>query len=216
MAAKPRTAGQLLDALDGAYSWRVQELSVIRSAIAKSSGISSSALVRAGIPILYAHWEGFVKQSTIHFADFITMQKFTYADLAVSFSGLRAHHYVTTMADVKKMIFTPSNLLHAIHAIEEDKVTLTLRPFLENVGNLSFDLFNEIISFLCLPVTNYLPFKPLIDESLLATRNRIAHGEYLALDHSGYEALQTETLLLIRMFKTDLENSAVSGGYLRA
>ena len=215
MSAKIRTVDDLLSALDGAFGWRVQELSVIRGLMAKSTGKNLSAIIRAGIPILYAHWEGFVKQAAIHFADYISCQRLTFGDIAVSFSGLRAHHYVMSIADVKKMVFTPSSLLTSIRGIEEDRVNIALRPFLDNVGNLSYGLFQEVAEFLSLSPDMYVAFKPLIDESLLASRNKIAHGEHLIIDEAGYEILVQDTLTLMTMFKSDLENLVVSKSYLR-
>jgi hypothetical protein len=113
------------------------------------------------------------------------------------------------------MVFTPAALLGSIRSIDSDRISIALRPHLDNVGNLSFDLFYEISQFLCLPASTYISFKPLIDESLLASRNRIAHGEFLAVDQAGYDSLLKQTLSLMQMFKTDLENSVVSKGYLR-
>jgi hypothetical protein len=99
---KLRTSDDILDALNAAYGWRLQELSSINSLMRKSTGRAASPLIRAGIPILYAHWEGFVKQSAIAFADYLSSQRLSYGEVAVSFSGLKAHNYVLALADIKK------------------------------------------------------------------------------------------------------------------
>ena len=213
---KARTVTQLFDAFDTDYSWRIQELSYIRSVVFKSDGNNRVAIITAGIPILYAHWEGFIKQAAISFTDYLSSQRYTYGQLSVSFAGLRAHHYVTVIADIKKMIFTPAVMLQSIRDIDTDRVNISLRPYLDSVGNLNFDLFKEIAEFLCLPISGYISYKPLIDESLLSSRNKVAHGEFVAIDRDDYEELMNNPLALMRMFKTDLENSTVSKGYLRA
>ena len=61
------------------------------------------------------------------------------------------------------------------------------------------------------------PYEPryrLINESLLGRRNKIAHGEWLDLDESGFVSLVDDVLILLRMFKTDIENSVALQGYL--
>jgi hypothetical protein len=49
----------------------------------------------------------------------------------------------------------------------------------------------------------------------LERRNKIAHGEYLDLTHDNYRELADEILILLRLFKTDIENAAVLSKYLQ-
>ena len=61
MSSKIRTLTQLQDALDGEMGWRIKEISALKIA-AKVAGVDRTAFVRAGIAMVYAHWEGFKKQ----------------------------------------------------------------------------------------------------------------------------------------------------------
>jgi hypothetical protein len=57
-----RTAEQLSNKLSADLAWRKKELSEIKSLV-ESRNFSDQrhkALVRSGVCILYAHWEGFV------------------------------------------------------------------------------------------------------------------------------------------------------------
>ncbi|MBD2666493.1 MAE_28990/MAE_18760 family HEPN-like nuclease [Richelia sinica] len=60
---KIRTVEQLSDILARELAWRKVELSALKSLIDSKSFASGKrkALLRSGITILYAHWEGFVK-----------------------------------------------------------------------------------------------------------------------------------------------------------
>ena len=59
-----RTINELQDALDSTLSWRRVELSALKGMIEQHESRSQSlpagrSLRRAGIAMLYAHWEGF-------------------------------------------------------------------------------------------------------------------------------------------------------------
>ncbi len=60
---KLNTAEQLSDRLSHDLAWRKKELSEVKSLVETRSFSDSKhkALVRSGICLLYAHWEGFVK-----------------------------------------------------------------------------------------------------------------------------------------------------------
>jgi len=85
---------------------------------------------------------------------------------------------------------------------------------LDRIGNLNYESFEQIMSFIAIDITKYVPRKPLIDESLVETRNKIAHGQYLLLDSEGLKDLSDEVLLLIRWVKTDIENAVTTKSYL--
>ena len=61
-----QTAEQLSDKLSDELSWRKKELSELKSLV-EIRDISlprHNALVRSGVVILYAHWEGFIKSAS--------------------------------------------------------------------------------------------------------------------------------------------------------
>ncbi|MFM5942726.1 MAG: MAE_28990/MAE_18760 family HEPN-like nuclease, partial [Dolichospermum sp.] len=85
-----RTLEQLSDKLAQELAWRKKELSILKSLIdSKSSETAKrNALLRSGITMLYAHWEGFVKVSANSYVEFVAMQKLSYNQLANNFIAL--------------------------------------------------------------------------------------------------------------------------------
>ena len=63
MSKENRTEQMLVDNLDNDLAWRIKELSIIKNKIPQSKNNEQEALIRAGVTILYAHWEGFVKNA---------------------------------------------------------------------------------------------------------------------------------------------------------
>lgn len=62
---KIRTIDELQDYVDKEMSWRRKELSAIKSNIFVAKEFAKNTALRSGIAILYAHWEGMIKNSRI-------------------------------------------------------------------------------------------------------------------------------------------------------
>ena len=211
----PRTASQLQEKLDEDFIWRLQEISTIRRSIRNASGKGQTALLRAAVPLLYAHWEGFIKIAAFRYGGYISSIGITFREVKTNLSGLKALAYVKQLHPISKRIFVASELLAALYEIEKEGVKINLEDHISNVGNLNFDMFEQIAAFLCIDPTGYSAKKQLIDESLLSQRNDIAHGEYLLIDRERFESLSDEIISLMRQFKTDIENGAAQKNYLR-
>ncbi|MGB3758923.1 MAG: MAE_28990/MAE_18760 family HEPN-like nuclease [Rivularia sp. (in: cyanobacteria)] len=83
---KLRTAEQLSDKLSDELAWRKKELSEVKSLVETKFSLSKhDALIRSGICLLYAHWEGFVKLAANSYLEYVRMQKLCYKDLSSNF-----------------------------------------------------------------------------------------------------------------------------------
>lgn len=211
-----RTASELLAQLDDELSWRVVEIAAIQKAIVGAKGSGQTALIRAGLPLLYAHWEGCVKLIAIRYVEFISKQDLKYSELKHCFSGLKALGQVKQMHSITKRVFAASDLLSQIYHIESEKAIIPLKSYVSNVGNLNFDLFEQVANFIDIDPSRYSSRKHMIDDSLLKQRNEIAHGEYLVVDHVAFDSLAKEVLTLLRQFKDDVQNALVQRSYLRS
>jgi hypothetical protein len=210
-----RTANQLIERLDDELAWRLQELVSIRRAIRNSSGVTETSLLRAAVPILYAHWEGFVKAAAIGYANFISTQGIPFGKLQRSFKGLRALTHVKQLHEIKRRIFVAAEIINTLENIDKEACKLPLASHISYIGNLDYDIFEQIVEFLSIGGANYTTRKQLIDETLLKMRNEIAHGEYLLIDFHEFEALSDNILEIMRQFKTDIQNAVVRRDYLR-
>ena len=196
-----RTANGLIEELDSDFAWRLQEIASLRKAARSASGITKSALLRASVTLLYAHWEGYVKTTAIRYAAFLSMLGITFGEVQRCFSGIKALGYVKSLHQINKRLFAASDLLSSLHRIDGDKFTIPLEDHIADVGNLNYDLFQQIAEFLFIDSRSYSARKPLIDESLLKQRNEIAHGRRLLIDDKDFETLVDETLQTMRQFR---------------
>lgn len=76
--SKIRTIDQLQTILDGEFSWRLKEIANLKIVVRSSDKLSRNTAVRAAIPLLYGHWEGFIKNASTHYLDYVNGQSLTY------------------------------------------------------------------------------------------------------------------------------------------
>jgi MAE_28990/MAE_18760-like HEPN len=72
------------------FTWRREELSALKSLIA-TNGFSSNknnALLRSGITILYAHWEGYIKEAGTCYLEFVSRKELLYYELKTNFVAI--------------------------------------------------------------------------------------------------------------------------------
>ena len=84
---KIRTADQLQEVLDAEFSWRLKEIADIRSAAESAKLGSQKTLIRAGVALLYAHWEGFIKKSTTAYINYVVIPTSATLGIAVVLCG---------------------------------------------------------------------------------------------------------------------------------
>jgi hypothetical protein len=212
--AKFRTSSHLQAALDNEFGWRLAELSNLKSAISHSEGLRRNVLLRSSIPMAYCHWEGFVKKSAHFYGIYLTGQGLKYKDIHSCFSGLGVMTFVQTLGSIKRRIATASSLVVKIQEFGNENVAINLAPAIDDLGNLSYDMFAEIAQFLDMELAQYETKKNFIDESLIAARNKIAHGERLEIDFEAVNSIFNEVIGLMRNFKADLENAVTAKSYL--
>jgi hypothetical protein len=208
-----RTEAQLQEVLDRELSWRLRELDYLKDQVRKAPPARKPAAIRASIPILYAHWEGFVKSGAEAILNFVVNQQRTFRQLLPCFV---AHGFPK---DIEHLTRSRRHGLRAqcIRQIVSSLDSVADFPW-KNViateSNLNSDVFVNICAAIGMASDKYQAKFNLIDKSLLQRRNAIAHGEYLDVDERGFLTLSDEVLALLRSIKTDMENYATLKEYL--
>ena len=77
---KIRTIDELQDYIDREMSWRRKELSAIKSNIFVARKFAKNTALRSGIAILYAHWEGMVKNIAMGYLSYVSNQRLKYRE----------------------------------------------------------------------------------------------------------------------------------------
>jgi hypothetical protein len=211
---KLHTLSQLQEVLDAEFAWRLKEIADLKLATKQQSDLTEKTLIRAGVTLLYAHWEGFVKNSARAYLDYINTQGHSYGELETCFIVFGVKKLINELTQSKKSLARVS-AIEFLRSSMGERAQLQSKSSIDTESNLKAEVFEEIATSIGLDITAYKARFNLIDESLLSRRNRIAHGEYLDLDASAWRVLADEVILLLRHFKTDLENAASLSRFLR-
>ena len=200
--------------LDDDFSWRLKEIADVKILAKQAISFRQRTLIRAGVPLLYAHWEGFVKNSSLAYLNFVSCQGLSYRELETCFVVFGVKRALAGLTSSRK---SQLNIEAAefFRSRMDDHAILHLGHAVDTESNLKSDVFENIILSLGIDPAQYEPRYNLIDESLLKRRNSIAHGEYVDLDCEEYRGLADEVLQMMRWYKTDIENAAALENYKR-
>lgn len=173
-----------------------------------------NALLRSGVALLYAHWEGYIRTAATSYLEFVARQKLTYGELTINFVAIAMKAKLNEVNDTNKAtVFTAvTNLiLTQVHQTS----SIPYEDIISTASNLSSAILREITCLLGLDYSFYETKEVIINEQLLKRRNAIAHGEYLSLDRDEYQQLHDEILAMMENFRTQVENSACQKLYIR-
>lgn len=213
--SKIHTVEQLFDLIDDETAWRKQELSTTFGLIQRTTGVAHAANLRAGVLILYAHWEGWVKNVAQLYVRHVNTRGLFYEQLSDAFL---AHALKVKIGEFdqasksgahNKFVAFIRGDLGARAKLSEELVRTD--------SNLSSQVFFDIVERLGLPARPaYESRATLIDRGLVSRRNTIAHGQYLDLNSSDFSELREGILYLLGQFTDDIRNAAVQQDYLIA
>jgi len=208
-----RTVTQLQEALDADMGWRIKEVSAFKLA-SKTEGGDRKVFVRAGVALVYAHWEGFIKTASEAYLDFVDNQGHMYRELKSCFAifGLKGRlALLSESRQAKPNIEAFDFVLGQL----DTRARMRMSSAIDRESNLTSKVFANIAASLDIATTGYETKFNLIDESLVRRRNKVAHGDYLDLDPADFRTLADDVLQMMRDYKTDLQNAASLATYRR-
>lgn len=209
---KIRSLADLQTAMNEDFVWRRQELTTALFAVQRTNGRASNFSIRSAILLLYAHWEGYIKNASSYYLGYVSFQGLRYQELANCFVATALKQqlldFSATLKATQHLTFV--NYLD-VYGSEVPKFNPDL--IIKTGSNLNSSILKEILTVIGITYTPYELKGHLIDEQLLNYRNSIAHGEWLAIDQSGYEFLHHEIYAMLMQIKNEIENSAAQKLY---
>jgi len=210
---KIRTISQLNDELSKEITWRKKELIYVKSLIEKNRYKTiQETLTRSGTALLYAHWEGFIKGAATFYVEFVARQNLKYSELSPNFLALALKKQLgEAQSSHKAIIFT--QVINFLVTGLEARCSISWEDAIKTQSNLNSGVLKDIICILGLDYSPYEIKEKIIDETLLRSRNEIAHGQYLLIQFDQYIELHHEIISLMDLFKDQIENAAILGTY---
>lgn len=170
-------------------------------------------LARAGVALLYAHWEGFFKDACQTYVDFVAKRRPKAADLNDGF-------LLTVLSALQRRVDSGDDaaieaLLEAVREPASARARIP-RTSVNTKSNLRHAVAAKILLALGLPSDMFLTRAPLIDRSLCDARNAIAHGRDLFPDADGFRLLHDDVLGMMEELKDEIILAARTSAYLIA
>lgn len=198
------TAEQCVAAIQADVAWRKKEITTLKQRVLDSEGETRSVLMRAGILVIYAHWEGFVKSSSNFYLLHINERIKRYAaqpnDHYKNIIMWRSIQQRGTFPHTK----SPLGFLDALKHWKETPESLLPDGLIDTEANLDFDVLQKILRTIDIPCDDFVSKKNMIDEKILGRRNPIAHGERRSLTFKDYQEADDEVRELIDTFQGKL------------
>jgi len=160
-----RTAEEFTAFITSDLTWRIREISDIRSTAATAS--LPRAILRASVPLMYAHWEGHVSVVSRAYLDFLSLRRLRYSNLKQSF---RLNAFFTT---IRRMTQTRASYMEQVAFLSNvvDSGGLPLRTvdvdILSTRSNLNSAVLQDLCCFLSLDITQFESDFDFLDKILL-------------------------------------------------
>ncbi|WYP26530.1 MAE_28990/MAE_18760 family HEPN-like nuclease [Alkalihalobacillus sp. FSL W8-0930] len=203
----------LEDAIEFDLSWRKRELLQLKLAIKRNNtSLSKSTLIRSGISLLCAHWEGFIRSAANNYVLHIIDNRCKINELKNNFVAYFLREIFPKLEETNK-ISVYTSVLDYIDKTSTKKFNLEYvdEPFKRIVNtesNLSYKLFKEILISLNLDHSRYTLRDKYIDREMLKQRHEIVHGEdYRRIDYN-YDELYNEVMWIMNDFRDQIIGAA--------
>lgn len=198
-------------------AWRRKEILGIHLIIRTTVNVADRAILRrAAVTLLYAHWEGFVKDAATRYVAFVRQQRLPANALQSNFLILSVHSKLREVARSNRASEL-GPIVEALTAPARGTLNFPYRGVINTESNLNGEVLRDILYCCGIDFGLYWTSKELLlNGSLLKTRNEIAHGGRVDVDQPTYDQLHSFLIEALDAFRTDLENAAVSEGFKRS
>jgi hypothetical protein len=209
-----RTDNLLNDFLDKEYTWRIKELSIIKSSIPKEKNPLQNTLLRAAITLLYAHWEGFIRAGANGYYQFLTYQRgHKIKELETSLIGILVKKEMDEFTETNKLYKSTVALHTLVNKLNNEAFLPNYAPL--KTSNLNYEIFRDACLLTNVNIGSFELTEKFIDEELLTRRNTIAHGKRLDIQLTDFEEVYRKVIEIMTTFKTEVSNSAALKRYLQ-
>lgn len=205
---KIRSKEDLSDHLNSDLAWRKKELINLRNNIQISKPKNLPTSIRAGTVLLYAHWEGFIKNAAESYLSYVKSHRLKLNELDTCFLALAIKQKISDFESTSKSTKHVEFIDYILSPLEE-RARISEENVIKTNSNLNFSTLRELLTTVGIDCTPFELKENLIDGKLLNYRNTIAHGQHLLIDKNEYDILHTEILILIMSIKNQIENAVV-------
>lgn len=174
---KIKSKTDFLDFIQSERAWRKKELTNIKYLIHASRKSNRDLLIRSGILLLYAHWEGYVKKVCEGFFHYLNFKGLKYNELQSNFIALGVSEEFNWNFPQKKYSSYAKAVSFVLDQAHERKFRIDVGARVDTKSNLNYEVLFDLLNMLGISCEHFENNQYHIDNRLLKYRNAIAHGE---------------------------------------
>lgn len=211
--SKPYSGDDFTEQITGDRTWRLKEISDLKSAVERADTNLQRVLLRSLIAICYAHWEGYVRFAARKYLEHIALHRLQYCDLNRQFLRNYFLPRLTALSISRASIVEQCSLIDEVLEARGRRFSKVNTSLIDTKSNLNFDVFSDICLICGVPTDFFRDQNTFIDVVLLKRRNAIAHGEDACIGIEDMNPVAQNTISLMRAFGDHLENLVHQKGY---
>lgn len=205
----PVTEAEFSAVLVEERTWRVREISDLKSAVRGADTGLRRVLLRSVVTICYAHWEGYVRVTGRRYMEYIARRKFHYSELDRQFYRNYFLPRLAALSNSKASISDRCALLDEILDASGKRYSRVNDDLINTKANLNSDVLKDLCQICGVPYASFSSQSDFIDKTLLKRRNAIAHGEDTLIGIEELDNITDGTISIMRAFGDALENHVI-------
>ena len=211
---KFRSLDDFSRSLDAEQIWRRKELSDLRQAIRDANAVSQPTLLRAFVPMCYAHWEGFVIEIASLYFGYITARRYNFSALSPHFLRLAMLRRLDA-GTASKNFRDKLEFFDELQKVSEKRFSRVPKELIVSGSNLNSERIRNLCILCDVPSAFMDGQEDFLDIVVLKRRNEIAHGEWASIELIEINEISDGILKLMAGFRNEIENSIVLEKHLR-
>ncbi len=202
-----------LEDISADIQWRNNELNSLKLISDNLNDDKLKLFLKGCIPLIYAHWEGFVVSSlkvVFNYLNSLQLNSTDYCDIYLTTA------YEHTLKSLDDSSGYDRRKKHLINLYTEFSQIVKLDNKIDTKSNLTFKVLKEICLKTNLDINKFQEYKDELNE-LVSIRNAISHGEN-SYDFNYYEDIKKYIELLENLmldFQSELQDLLKDKKYLK-
>jgi len=208
-----RTLDQLEASLTEDLKWRIHELEQWQKIAEHAREHELPGLLRGGLALLYAHWEGYVKVAGRAYLEYVGRKGLKLGDLRHELAAVA----LRSMLGRGEMSKKSTDHIKIVEALRGEAGLPANLPYtsatIRTRANLNFETFADIMESIGCDAARHEIYRSTIDARLLRHRHEIVHGKEDYVTLQDWSDIKDRIVIIPHDVRSQISNEASQEGY---
>lgn len=208
---KIRSKTELQDIINDDISERKKEIINLKGLLKKAKEKNEILLAKCLVIISYSHWEGFVKNSSRYYMNYIKQK------------GIKSDHYSQQLRSslfFRQIIKKSGSVPNKISFVEDllynhYQLAIDENDLCDTESNLDYKTLKKLLYNIGLHTIAFDTKEIFLDERIVGDRNKFAHGELQPYTSKDAIEIADTVIELMDKYKTEIDNAVELSSYLQ-